>query len=278
MRLETKREWMSKQDVDICPKVLKTLEKLKNDSTACIARFCGEEKFKREIDPEHGVHNYYKKDAYTRAYEPVINPTNGPPAWERSNEYHNLLPKKIKVSGRPKKARRREPGEVRTNSSRHQRLPRTGVVQMTCTNCHMKGHNTRKYPQKFATEDLSVAAPSLNSNKCSLCHNYGHNKRRCNSGAMPVQLQVPKHTEEQPQIQEDAHIELVVPQLHRQVTARVPEIENGPTTLAVTSLELPSGTTTQEMSGVTIHLEHENAVNPENRPAHRLLDEELGED
>ncbi|KAL3538161.1 hypothetical protein ACH5RR_001527 [Cinchona calisaya] len=66
-------------------------------------------------------------------------------------------------------------------------------------------------------------------------------------------------------------LEAVVPQLHRQVTSQVPKIENRPITLVVTSLELASGTTTQEMSGVTIHLEHENVVNPENRPEKRMM-------
>ncbi|KAL3533520.1 hypothetical protein ACH5RR_007041 [Cinchona calisaya] len=102
-----------------------------------------------------------------RAYEPVINPTNGPHAWERCDGNHILPPKKMKMSGRPKKARRRELDEVRTNSSGHQRVPRTGVVQMTCTNCHVKGHKTRKCPLKFATEDLSVMALYLSSNKAT---------------------------------------------------------------------------------------------------------------
>ncbi|KAL3524640.1 hypothetical protein ACH5RR_013012 [Cinchona calisaya] len=39
MRLQTKRDWMRRQDVDIRPKVQKQLERLKNDAAGCIATF-----------------------------------------------------------------------------------------------------------------------------------------------------------------------------------------------------------------------------------------------
>ncbi|KAL3530515.1 hypothetical protein ACH5RR_009837 [Cinchona calisaya] len=108
---------MRNQDVEICPKVQKHLEKLKNESAACIPIFSGEQKIEvrhmygeqfavdlengtcdyrrweltgipcshvisccgwKGTDPKVYVYEYYKKSAYMRAYEPVMNPINGP--------------------------------------------------------------------------------------------------------------------------------------------------------------------------------------------------------
>ncbi|KAL3517204.1 hypothetical protein ACH5RR_024106 [Cinchona calisaya] len=45
MHMKTKRDWIRNQNIELCPKIAKKLEKLKNASATCIARFTVGEKF-----------------------------------------------------------------------------------------------------------------------------------------------------------------------------------------------------------------------------------------
>ncbi|KAL3506591.1 hypothetical protein ACH5RR_031973 [Cinchona calisaya] len=144
---------MRKQASDICPKIAKKLEKLKNESAACIPRFTGDEKFEvthmyrsqffvdleigscscrkweltglscshaisglawKGLESEPYVSHYYSKTTYMQAYEPVISPIDGLEVCRDPSTDALLPPKKIELSGRPKKPRRREPDEVRS--------------------------------------------------------------------------------------------------------------------------------------------------------------------
>lgn len=42
MRLKERRDWMAKQEVNECPKIIKIVEKLKQDSMGQAACFTGE--------------------------------------------------------------------------------------------------------------------------------------------------------------------------------------------------------------------------------------------
>ena len=63
--------------------------------------------------PEDYVHNCYSREAYLAAYELAIALLSGPNAWRDSSKIPILPPKKLRLPGRPKQARRREPNEPR---------------------------------------------------------------------------------------------------------------------------------------------------------------------
>ncbi|KAL3502288.1 hypothetical protein ACH5RR_036737 [Cinchona calisaya] len=134
-------------------------------------------------EPESFVNQCYSKDAYVRAYEPAIEPMNGPNAWPNSKRDPIHAPKKLKLPGRPKKSRRREPDEQTSDPKGIKKLSRVGITLMTCLGCHQKGHTVRKCPQRLIKEELVVSSmargPSINSNKCSKCYLNGHNIRSC---------------------------------------------------------------------------------------------------
>ncbi|KAH0649460.1 hypothetical protein KY285_034708 [Solanum tuberosum] len=60
------------------------------------------------------------------------------------------------MPGRPPKARRKEAGETKKSG----KLPRTGLA-MTCSKCHVRGHNKRGCPQRECVESSTrQSAPS----------------------------------------------------------------------------------------------------------------------
>ncbi|XP_038679489.1 uncharacterized protein LOC119980765 [Tripterygium wilfordii] len=67
-------------------------------------------------DPEDFVNECYTKEAYMRAYEFSVMPTNGATLWHRVNGDPILPPKYTNAPGRPKKRRRREFDEPKTTS------------------------------------------------------------------------------------------------------------------------------------------------------------------
>ena len=94
-----------------------------------------------------------------------------------------LPPKKLKLPGRPRKVRRREPAEPRPNSVGVTKLPRRGLVKMKCSNCHEECHTVKKCPLIIPANELpgscSSRPPSSNFNKCNFCKEKSHNKRIC---------------------------------------------------------------------------------------------------
>ncbi|XP_071937522.1 uncharacterized protein [Coffea arabica] len=189
-RLRTKREWMKKRTDDICPKIQNKLEKAKIECAANIARQSDDKRFEVQhiyggtyvVDldkctctcrkweltglpcchaiacislaggkPEDYVHKCYSREAYLAAYEPAIAPISGPNAWKCSTKEPVLPPNKVRLPGRPKKARRREPDEPRKCSNGVTKLSKAGVCPLSCSNCHEKGHTKRKMPPTYTT-------------------------------------------------------------------------------------------------------------------------------
>ena len=66
-------------------------------------------------EPKSLVHPYYSRDAYLKAYELAIGLINGPNNWKRSKKVPMCTSKKLKLSSRAKKARRREPDEPQSD-------------------------------------------------------------------------------------------------------------------------------------------------------------------
>lgn len=78
----------------------------------------------------------YSIGAYKRAYEPIINPTNGPNNWPKSKKPELQAPTKINLPGFPKGKRRAELGEkgyIATEGG-VQRINRAGLSQYKCKN------------------------------------------------------------------------------------------------------------------------------------------------
>ncbi|XP_027166681.1 uncharacterized protein LOC113766716 [Coffea eugenioides] len=67
--------------------------------------------------PEDYMNKCYSRKAYLAGYEHAIAPISGPNAWEALTKEPVLPPKKMRLLGRPKKARRREPDEPRKGSN-----------------------------------------------------------------------------------------------------------------------------------------------------------------
>ncbi|XP_071932917.1 uncharacterized protein [Coffea arabica] len=140
--MENKREWMQKYTGKVCPKILKKLEKVKTASSACIATPSGDWNYEvrcmygdrytvnlasrtcscrrwelngipcahaisaialTKESPENFVHECYSKEAYMKAYGPIIYPLNGEHLWKDLKQGPVLPPETIKLPGRPKK-------------------------------------------------------------------------------------------------------------------------------------------------------------------------------
>ncbi|XP_038690210.1 uncharacterized protein LOC119989000 [Tripterygium wilfordii] len=91
-----------------------------------------------QLDPEDFVNECYTKEAYMRAYEFSVMPTNGATLWPRVNGDPILLPKYTNAPGRPRKRKRREFDEPRTTNLLRRRYP-----LVKCSKCGVEGHNKR---------------------------------------------------------------------------------------------------------------------------------------
>ena len=74
-------------------------------------------------------------------YQYCLQPVQGPDNWSISDMPKPLPPAYVKMPGRPKTERRREPGEAPKGT----KLSRKGI-KMTCRLCRKSTHNARKCP------------------------------------------------------------------------------------------------------------------------------------
>ncbi|KAL6558613.1 hypothetical protein OROMI_018963 [Orobanche minor] len=98
----------------------------------------GDDVYVEGKEPSAYVHYYYTVQRYLEAYKYVIEPLVGEEMWPEAEGYQVKPPTVRKLSGRPKKVRRRAPEEDPKNPNK---LRRFGLV-MTCMNCQQKGHNS----------------------------------------------------------------------------------------------------------------------------------------
>ncbi|XP_034203759.1 uncharacterized protein LOC117618272 [Prunus dulcis] len=90
-------------------------------------------------NPEDFCDAVYKKEAYLRAYEPMIMPMTSQDQWMKIN-LPALLPLKYhKQPGRPKKTRKQAVDEPKQPANPY-KLPRYGIP-LKCGNCSGEGHN-----------------------------------------------------------------------------------------------------------------------------------------
>lgn len=174
-----RRETMIRCKDPICPKIRKRLDKIR-EVKGWIPRYFGNEQFqvegsneqfrvdlknrtcgcrkwdlcgipcvhasaaynKLDLDPMDFVHECYKVSTYLSTYDNVLGPINGRDLWPCTGDKILLPPDVKKRAGRPKKARRREPGEEEEVTTDTTKLTRKGV-KMTCSVCGKTGHNKR---------------------------------------------------------------------------------------------------------------------------------------
>ncbi|WOL20365.1 hypothetical protein Cni_G29170 [Canna indica] len=186
-RMQAKRELILRSNDEICPNIRKKLEKNKRETRCCHVTPAGNLKFEVQQmershvvnlsnctcscrywdisgipcnhaiscivwlkeDPDNYVDNYYKKEAYLKTYEFLMEPLTGKDTWPQVEGPHVLPPPVKKMPGRPKKKRRREVHEEESSS----RLSKRGVV-MSCSLCKQDGHNRRSCPLR------ALASPS----------------------------------------------------------------------------------------------------------------------
>lgn len=143
-------------------------------------------------NPEDYVDPCYKKESFLRAYEPIINPVNGPNNKPKLGIAAILSPQDLKMPGRPKSKRRKELGEGRKEpaAANHPKKLSKKVIILKCSSCKETGHNARKCPTSQPSEvegrnvETSITlARRDNDNRCGKCKRYGYNKRSCKVAA-----------------------------------------------------------------------------------------------
>ncbi|XP_012852538.1 PREDICTED: uncharacterized protein LOC105972143 [Erythranthe guttata] len=80
--------------------------------------------FYMHYKPEDYVVDWYKKDVYLKAYSRLMNPMRGPEVWPKSTRIPLHPPLVEKLPGRPKKIRRKQPGEEITTKEGKKKLVR----------------------------------------------------------------------------------------------------------------------------------------------------------
>ncbi|WOK93512.1 hypothetical protein Cni_G02210 [Canna indica] len=186
-RMQAKRELMLRSNDEICPNIRKKLEKNKRETGCCHVTPAGNLKFEVQQmershvvklsdrtcscrywdisgipcnhaiscivwlkeDPHNYVDIYYKKEAYLKTYEFLMETLSGKDTWPQVEGPHVLPPPVKKMPGQPKKKRRREVHEEESSS----RLSKRGVV-MSCSLCKQDEHNRRSCPLR------ALASPS----------------------------------------------------------------------------------------------------------------------
>lgn len=98
--------------------------------------------FRRKQDPYDYVHNYYKRDAYLKCYNPIISPMPSMDQWITYGPHPLLPPVFKKQVGRPRQKRIREQGEPPASTS-GKKLRRWIYDKFKCTKCGQEGHNKK---------------------------------------------------------------------------------------------------------------------------------------
>ncbi|CAN1146154.1 hypothetical protein LINPERPRIM_LOCUS6794 [Linum perenne] len=105
---------------------------------------------------EDHVHELYTTEKVAQTYGYGVPALLGRQAWPMAEGLDVLPPKGRRMSGRPKKARRKELAELQgrpRKAGRGVQLSRRGMV-MHCRNCKAEGHNSRNCPHAQAVRHL----------------------------------------------------------------------------------------------------------------------------
>lgn len=104
--------------------------------------------FSMNKNPKDAVDVCYSKSVYMEAYSHLLRPMKGDLYWPHTDLPDILPPKTRRMPGRPKKARRREEGEVGAGG----KISKKGI-EMRCSLCLTPGHN--KTTCKASEEEIA---------------------------------------------------------------------------------------------------------------------------
>ncbi|KAL0001478.1 hypothetical protein SO802_015259, partial [Lithocarpus litseifolius] len=130
-----KKEKMARYHGPICPRIQNKLETGKINSTDWVSVWCGdsnESKFKVSNLPGN-------MEFLAQTYKSCVYTINGPKLWPQSGKETILTPKKVRQGGRPKKKRKKEPGELNNPYKMKRRI---GHVK--CSQCGKVGDDKRR--------------------------------------------------------------------------------------------------------------------------------------
>ncbi|KAK4363512.1 hypothetical protein RND71_018753 [Anisodus tanguticus] len=114
----------------------------------------------RRIDSSECIVHWYRKDTYLQAYSNFIQHVPSMNMWPESSN-SKIEPLEVKkISGRPRRCRKKEIGEVR----RVEKLTKRGIA-MTCSGCKSSTHNIRSCPSRPRTIITRAAATTRASPK-----------------------------------------------------------------------------------------------------------------
>ncbi|KAL2251285.1 UNVERIFIED_CONTAM: hypothetical protein Sindi_2250800 [Sesamum indicum] len=112
------------------------------------------------LDPDDFVHDCYHVDTFCKVYAPAIMPLDGLEMWEKAGYVPPVPPNFGRKKGRPARARRLEPDEIRKGKKPAtiiDKLPRQRGKRI-CKFCHQVGHTTKgckwkKFAEEFPVDD-----------------------------------------------------------------------------------------------------------------------------
>nr|KAJ0201088.1 hypothetical protein LSAT_V11C600328790 [Lactuca sativa] len=156
-RIYTQRVEGMEWDLDICPTIRKHIEELKVKH-----RFTGIPCLHGVAiisylnhDAETYVSQSYTNEAYLKCYKYSINPLNSSDMWP-DVPYHNPLPPKTRLPGRPSVKMKRDEIERELSGPSRQTVTRRGSL-IRCGICKELGHNKKKYP---SNQQSNTSVPS----------------------------------------------------------------------------------------------------------------------
>ncbi|KAL5573126.1 hypothetical protein UlMin_022723 [Ulmus minor] len=220
-RMATKREAVVKWIQLVGPRILKIVEKNKTLARLCHAKWavvnlsdgscsckrfqliripCGHALvciFARNYNFYNYINSFYKKEAYEKTYAPVIYPMPHPNRWPNARQ-HVILPLIFKkMSGIPKKLRKREPSEPPASNAPPINAKRFNIV-MHCRNCEQLGHyySGCKEPR---LEGMTLSPPrksrkKVNANGATTSHQPSTQPRTCSGSTSNVGAQSSTYT------------------------------------------------------------------------------------
>ncbi|CAL8151237.1 unnamed protein product [Prunus armeniaca] len=140
-------------------------------------------------NPEDFCDAVYKKEAYLRAYEPMIMPMTSQDQWMKVNLPPLLPPKYHKQPGRPKKTRKQAVEEPKLRANPY-KLPRYGIP-LKCGNCGGEGHNRSSCKEPRNPNIKPTRKRNIAKDKLAVRRRDGGDQ---SSGQQSMQLRQRKHS------------------------------------------------------------------------------------
>ncbi|CAL2237704.1 unnamed protein product [Prunus armeniaca] len=149
-------DWVAALDPSQCPRICGILEKTKKESAWCIPKLAGESLY------EVKNHDRNQKEAFMRAYSPMVHPMTSEDLWPKCYRPPLMPPLYHKKHGRPRKKRMRSVGEQPCKSNPTATKLQRYNLEIKCSICKQGGYNRRSYPKaKEGTSSKVLSKPKV---------------------------------------------------------------------------------------------------------------------